>query len=106
MRLLGDVPWLASYRLLPPGHTGSIASLAEHARESAGALVGLAVRAIESGEDTAVEIGASGPWGARETRQTAFLGAAEGRRRAGIAGAAFLYSLIRETADVPREAAR
>jgi nicotinamide-nucleotide amidase len=106
MRLLGDVPWLASYRLLPPGQTGSIASLAEHARESAGALVGLAVRAIESGEDTAVEIGASGPWGARETRQTAFLGAAEGRRRAGIAGAAFLYSLIRETADVPREAAR
>jgi nicotinamide-nucleotide amidase len=110
MRLLGDVPWLASYRMLPPELAGSggssVADLAEHARVTSGASVGLAVRAVESGGDTAVEIGASGPWGARESRQTAFLGGAEGRRRAGIAAAAFLYDAVRETAATGTESGR
>ena len=97
MRLLGDAPWLISSRLLAPGEAEvQIEALAEKARRSSGATAGLAVRAIESGEDTTVEIAASGPWGARETRQTAFLGGSEGRRRAGIAAAAFLERWARE----------
>ena len=97
MRLLGDAPWLISSRLLAPGEAEvPIATLAEKARQASGSTAGLAVRAIESGEDTRVEIAASGPWGARETRQTAFLGGAEGRRRAGIAAAAFFERWARE----------
>jgi nicotinamide-nucleotide amidase len=98
MRLLGDAPWLASSRLLAPAETNApIAALADQARKVAGATVGLAVRALESDEDTQVEIAVCGPWGARETRQTAFLGGSEGRRRAGIAAAAFLNATLRET---------
>ena len=97
MRLLGDAPWLVSSRLLAPSETvASIAGLADQARKLADATVGIAVRAIESGEDTQVEVAVSGPWGARETRQTAFLGGSEGRRRAGIAAAAFLYATMRD----------
>ena len=97
MRLLGDAPWLVSSRLLAPAETNAaIAALAGRARDAAGATVGLAVRAIESGEDTQVEVAVSGPVGARETRQTAFLGGTEGRRRAGIAAAAFLHATVRD----------
>jgi competence/damage-inducible protein CinA-like protein len=98
MRLLGDAPWLVSSRLLAPAETNApIAALADQARKVAGATVGLAVRALEPDEDTQVEIAVCGPWGARETRQTAFLGGSEGRRRAGIAAAAFLNATLRET---------
>ncbi len=97
MRLLGDAPWLVSSRLLAPAETDApIAALADQARKAADATVGLAVRAIESGEDTQVEVAISGPWGARETRQTAFLGGVEGRRRAGIAAVAFLHAAVRD----------
>ena len=99
MRLLGDAPWLVSSRLLAPAETDApIAAMAERARKATGATVGLAVRAIESGEDTQVEVAVSGPFGARDTSQTAFLGGGEGRRRAGIAAAAFAYSAVREAA--------
>jgi hypothetical protein len=54
------------------------------------------VRAIEKGEDTRVELAAVGPWGVTESSQTAFLGGSEGRRRAGIAAAAFLDRILRE----------
>jgi len=105
MRLLGDVPWLVCARMLPAAEaSGPVGALAAQTRLASGASVGLAVRAIESAEDTAVEIGASGPWGARETRQTAFLGGSEGRRRAGLAAAAFLLVTIRDaTAAEPGE---
>jgi nicotinamide-nucleotide amidase len=95
--LLGDVAWLVSTRILPgPAATGPIEALADRARRDGGTDVGLAVRALESGEDTAVEVAASGPWGARQARQTAFLGGPEGRRRAGLAAASFLLTSIRE----------
>jgi nicotinamide-nucleotide amidase len=97
MRLLGDAPWLISSHLLAPGETDApIAALAEQARKVSDSVVGIAVRTIESGEDTQVEVAISGPWGARETRQTAFLGGSEGRRRAGISAAAFLYATVRD----------
>jgi nicotinamide mononucleotide (NMN) deamidase PncC len=97
MRLLGDAPWLISSRVLAPAETdASIGALAEQARKVSDATVGVAVRAIEADSDTQVEVAVSGPWGARETRQTAFLGGSEGRRRAGIAAAAFLHATLRD----------
>ena len=107
MRLLGDAAWLTSSRLLAPAEAGAaIAGLADQARRRSGATVGLAVRALESGEDTAVEVAVSGPWGARETRQTAFLGGSEGRRRAGIAAASFLNGILRDESTAGRRSAR
>lgn len=107
MRLLGDAAWLTSSRLLAPAEADApIAGLADQARRASGATVGLAVRAVESGEDTAVEVAASGPWGARETRQTAFLGGSEGRRRAGIAAASFLNGILRDESIARRSSAR
>jgi nicotinamide-nucleotide amidase len=104
LRLLGDAPWLVSSRLLAPTETDApIAALAEQARKIADSTVGVAVRAVDSGEDTKVEVAVSGPWGARETRQTAFLGGSEGRRRAGITAAAFLHATVREVPPAHRD---
>jgi nicotinamide-nucleotide amidase len=98
-QLLGDAPWLISSRVLAPAETDApISALAEQARKISGATVGVAVRAIEADSDTQVEVAVSGPWGARETCQTAFLGGSEGRRRAGIAAAAFLHATLRDAA--------
>jgi nicotinamide-nucleotide amidase len=94
-RLLGDVPWLRGARLAVDDDA-TPAALAERARTDAGTAVGMAVRAREAGEDTRVEIAVSGPWGLTETAQTAFLGGGEGRRRAGVAAAAFLHRILRE----------
>jgi hypothetical protein len=70
--------------------------MADEVRRGAGASIGLAVRAVENGEDTRVELAAVGPWGVTESSQTAFLGGAEGRRRAGIAAAALLDGILRD----------
>ena len=97
-RLLGETAWLRASRSIGAGEPGSelpLAGLARQAGRSAGAWIGLAVRAVESGEDTRVELAAVGPWGVSEATQTAFLGGAEGRRRAGIAAVAFLHEILR-----------
>jgi nicotinamide-nucleotide amidase len=122
LRLLGEAPWLAASRLATSARPGrgparggegavgrgraaagagevvraSVTDLAAEAARQSGATIGLAVRAFEDGEDTTVEIAAAGPWGVRRTRQTAFLGGSEGRRRAALAAAAFLRSILRE----------
>lgn len=98
-RLLGDAPWLRSARTiaardLDPGV--SLVELAQRAGQEASASVGLAVRAGEGGADTQVELAAVGPWGVRESSSTAFLGGSEGRRRAGLAAAAFLNDILRQ----------
>ena len=98
-RLFGEATWLKGTRAIAAGDSSAnlpLAGLAREAGRSAGAWIGLAVRAVENGEDTHVELAAVGPWGVSETRQTAFLGGSEGRRRAGIAAAAFLRQLVRE----------
>ena len=97
-RLLGEAPWLKSTRAIAAGDSGAnlpLAGLAREAGRAAGTWIGLAVRAVETGEDTRVELAAVGPWGVSETAQTAFLGGSEGRRRAGIAAASFLRELLR-----------
>jgi nicotinamide-nucleotide amidase len=108
-RLLGDAPWLKAARTTAadqPGEPGPVApplpdlaDLAERIRQESGASIGLAVRTVESGEDTQVELALATPSGARTASLTAFLGGAEGRRRAGIAAAAFLHSFAREAAQ-------
>ncbi len=110
-RLLGDAPWLKATRSLAADDVAGSAPLAElaaQARETTGASAGLAVRAVDTGEDTRVELAAVGPWGASESSQTAFLGGSEGRRRAGIAAAAFLNGILRtaasEQASAPQSA--
>jgi hypothetical protein len=100
-RLLGEATWLRTARVIAAGSSGAEAALSEvatQARGDSGASIGLAVRAIETAEDTRVELAAAGPWGVSETSQTAFLGGSEGRRRAGLAAAAFLYGILHEAA--------
>ncbi len=101
MRFLGDAPWLLSFAVQPDDRDEPIDRLADEARHSAGASVGLAVRARESGEDTRVEVGVAGPWGLHKSRQTAFLGGVEGRRRAGLTAVAFLRTVLVRESDVP-----
>jgi nicotinamide-nucleotide amidase len=99
VRLLGDAPWLRSASVLEEGDSlpdAGLPELAEQARRDSTALIGLAVRAYEAGEDTKVELAAVGPWGVSRSRQTAFLGGQEGRRRAGVAAAAFLLHALRK----------
>jgi nicotinamide-nucleotide amidase len=99
-RLLGEATWLRSARVVAAGSPGADAALADVAtqtRSDSGTTIGLAVRAIETAEDTRVELAAVGPWGVSETSQTAFLGGSEGRRRAGLAAASFLNRILRET---------
>ena len=107
-RLLGDAPWLKAARAAIPDEPGAVGSglplpdlvgLAEQIRRESGASIGLAVRTIESGEDTQVELALASPLGTRHGSLTAFLGGVEGRRRAGIAAAAFLHSFAREQAQ-------
>ena len=107
-RLLGDAPWLKAARATAadqPGERGpnaplpGLAELAEEIRQESGASVGLAVRTVESGEDTQVELALASPSGTRTANLTAFLGGAEGRRRAGISAAAFLHLFAREAAQ-------
>jgi nicotinamide-nucleotide amidase len=100
-RLLGEATWLRTARVIAAGSSGADAAISEvatQARGDSGASIGLAVRAIETAEDTRVELAAAGPWGVSETSQTAFLGGSEGRRRAGLAAAAFLYGILHEAA--------
>jgi nicotinamide-nucleotide amidase len=100
-RLLGEAGWLRSARVVAAGSPGAdvaLAVVAGRARTDSGASIGLAVRAIETAEDTRVELAAVGPWGVSETSQTAFLGGSEGRRRAALAAAAFLHDILREAA--------
>jgi nicotinamide-nucleotide amidase len=96
-RLLGEAAWLKATRSIATGDPGAelpLAGLARQAGRTAGAWIGLAVRAVENGEDTRVELAAVGPWGVSETSQTAFLGGADGRRRAGVAAVAYLHELL------------
>jgi hypothetical protein len=96
-KLFSGAPWLRGVRVIAAGDAASdlpLAGLAREAGRSAGAWIGLAVRAVEAGDDTRVDLAAVGPWGVSESSQTAFLGGSEGRRRAGIAAAAFLNKLL------------
>jgi nicotinamide-nucleotide amidase len=103
--LLGDAPWLVFAEFLGRGSP----LLAEHrspepfarkVREAGSADVGLAVMARERRGDTAVTVAvAIGDDAEKETR-TAFLGGAEGRRRAALVAAAVLWKRLGEIAPI------
>jgi nicotinamide-nucleotide amidase len=102
-RLFGEATWLRATRAVSaddPSAVDVLTDLAGQARQEAGASIGLAVRAFEAGEDTRVELAAVGPWGVAESSLTAFLGGSEGRRRAGLAAAAFLNESLRKAPRV------
>ncbi len=99
--LLGDAPWLAAAESRPaaPDEAGggggrSLELLAESARARAGADVGMAVRAIARGDDTAVSVAIASPSGVHRERRLAFLGGAQGRARAALTAAAVLHAAL------------
>lgn len=96
--LLGDAPWFLSGRTVSASARAAgepLTVLAERARDESGASIGIAVRATEASEDTRVDLAVAGPWGVSQVGQTAFLGGAEGRRRAALAAASFLLETVK-----------
>jgi competence/damage-inducible protein CinA-like protein len=102
--LLGDAPWLVFAEFLGPASPlvaehRSPEPFARKVREAAPADIGLAVMAHERRGDTAVTVAvAIGDEVDKETR-TAFLGGAEGRRRAALVAAGVLWKRLGESAS-------
>ena len=65
------------------------------ARVAAGADVGIAVRAVAAGNDTAVNVGVVTPDGRHAERRLAFMRGGLGAERAAIASAAVLLGVLR-----------
>ena len=68
---------------------------AEHVRAAAGADVGVAVRAVAAGNDTAVHVAVVTPDGRHAERRLAFMRGSLGADRAAIASAAVLLGVLR-----------
>jgi nicotinamide-nucleotide amidase len=71
----------------PPG---DLAQLADDAKRTASADVGVALRIVARGDDTAAIVGISTPVRLHQERRLAFLGGSQGRSRAAITAAAIL----------------
>jgi nicotinamide-nucleotide amidase len=69
---------------------------ADRVRRAGGADVGLSLRAVPAGDDTAVHIGIVTPDGRHAERRLAFLRGTTGADRAAINGAAVLLTVLRE----------
>ena len=103
LALLGDQPWLRfGQTLSEPDIAGPDASvgldddrrlidLANRARNLGGSDVGVAVQISAHGADTDVLMGVAGPERDRAERTVAFLGGQQGRARAALNAAAFLW---------------
>jgi nicotinamide-nucleotide amidase len=72
-----------------------LARLADDARTTAAADVGLAVLAVPRGEDTAVSVSVQTPHGDWSERRLAFLGGSIGRSRAAMSAASVLLNALR-----------
>ena len=72
---------------------------ADAARAATGADVGIAVRAVAAGNDTAVNVGVVTPDGRHAERRLAFMRGGLGAERAAIASAAVLLGVLRGDAD-------
>jgi nicotinamide-nucleotide amidase len=81
------------------GVEADLSARSDTARVAAGADVGLAVRAVPRGEDTAVTVTVRTPSGERTERRLAFMGGSIGRRRAAMAAASVLLTALREPGD-------
>jgi molybdenum cofactor synthesis domain-containing protein len=78
------------------GAAPELSALADTVRLTAGADVGLAVRATPRGEDTAVTVTVHTPAGDRTERRLAFMGGSIGRSRAAMAAASVLLTALHE----------
>ena len=74
---------------------------ADAARAAAGADVGIAVRAIAAGDDTAVHVAVVTPDGRHAERRLAFMRGSLGADRAAIASAAVLLGVLRDARSGP-----
>jgi nicotinamide-nucleotide amidase len=96
--LIGDVDWVrASTAVAGDGTDPTDADLlarARHARDGAGADVGLAVHATRGTDDTAVSIAVATPTAETVEHRMAFLGGSNGRIRAALAAAAVLLASL------------
>ena len=81
-----------------------LARLADDARTAAAADIGLAVRAVPRGEDTAVSVSVRTPDGNWSERRLAFLGGSIGRSRAAMTAASVLLNALREPPEDPPDA--
>jgi nicotinamide-nucleotide amidase len=101
--LLGGLDRVVRSESAPAGDGEvDLAHLADNARVAAAADVGLAVRAVPRGEDTAVSVTVRTPKGDRTERRLAFLGGPIGRSRAAMAAASVLLNALRDPpADSP-----
>jgi len=78
------------------GVEADLSAVADTVRVGAAADVGLAVRAVPRGEDTAVTVTVRTPSGERTERRLAFMGGSIGRSRAAMAAASVLLTALRE----------
>ena len=99
--LLGAADFLQYAQLLrapaATDHAGDNLGLyAERVLEMTGADIGMAVRARDAGDDTAVEVAVAAAGGTRREQRTVFLTGEQGRRRAALAACAVLWEQLRE----------
>lgn len=80
--------------------------LARDVRARGGSDVGLALRIVAHGDDTAVDIAVVTPVEAHHERRLAFLGGAQGRSRAALLAAAVLLERLRLAAGEPAPGGR
>lgn len=114
--LLGGSAWL---RLSEALHDDSLAAaplvrgeaqalnrLARDVRARGGSDVGLALRIVAHGDDTAVDIAVTTPAEAHHERRLAFLGGAQGCSRAALLATAVLLERLRQAAGEPEPGSR
>lgn len=97
--LIGAVSWLVFAETLAAGSAlatahDDLTAYAARVREVAGTQLGLAVRALERGGDTAVMIATDIEGRQRRVVRTTFLAGDQGRRRAALAAAAELWQQL------------
>jgi nicotinamide-nucleotide amidase len=100
--LLGSEPWFAFGETLAPDEPLAHAHrdlrlYASRVREVAGVAIGLAVRARQRGDDTAVSIATDVDGAAHRISRTVFLAGEVGRRRAAVAAATELWRRLGPT---------
>jgi nicotinamide-nucleotide amidase len=86
------------------GSGRDLSALAVRARDEASTDVGLALRAMPRGEDTAVSVAIVTPRGTHRERRIVFLSGVQGRQRAAVTAAAILHSTMRRLGDAQRAA--
>ena len=99
--LLGELDAVLHYESSAAGDgvEADLSARSDTVRVAAGADVGLAVRAVPRGEDTAVTVTVRTPSGERTERRLAFMSGSIGRSRAAMAAASVLLTALREPGD-------